>query len=215
MRRRSSNPQTPNPIWKEICPCKSSISILTLSISCSAAFYPLTRDFNWNPELLLWRAGFVFLYRSLPVTSFETIQMWFLQSLVFISEPRRFHRPLFFEYLGVHFPNSGYVSNSVLKFRIRIDGLCLRQGVFWNLFRDLLALHSLGCVSFKTFRSLYTATVSTTELSSYVKKCMYIVPNWVALLLTFRWMLERAALDTLASQVLSCSGHWFVEFFWL
>ena len=25
MRRRSSNPQTPHPIWKEICPYKSSV----------------------------------------------------------------------------------------------------------------------------------------------------------------------------------------------
>ena len=60
----SSNPQTPHPIWKEICPSKSSISILTLSISSSVDFYHLTRDFNWNPELLLWKAGFVFSHVS-------------------------------------------------------------------------------------------------------------------------------------------------------
>ena len=38
-----------------------------MSISCSVDFYPLTRDFNWNPELLLWRALFSFRlkpYRS-------------------------------------------------------------------------------------------------------------------------------------------------------
>ena len=97
MSRRSSNPQTPHPIWKEICPCKSSISILTLSTSCSVDFYPLTRDFNWNPELLLWRVGFVFLYnRSLPVSSFETMRMWFLQDLVLISEPLYISSSIFF-----------------------------------------------------------------------------------------------------------------------
>ena len=91
MSRRSSNPQTPHPIWKEICPW-SSISILTLSISCSVDFYPLTRDLNWNPELLLWRAGFVFLYnRSLPVSSFETTRMKALQ----VSFPRFLLGPFF------------------------------------------------------------------------------------------------------------------------
>ena len=115
MRRRSSNDRTLSPIWKDICPCKSSIWRLTLSNSSVVDFYPLTRDFNWNPELFLWRAGGFFYNRSLPVSSFETIWMWFLQNLVFISEPHGFLRPLFFEYLAVRFPNSGYVSNSVLK----------------------------------------------------------------------------------------------------
>ena len=129
MSRRSSNPQTPHPIWKEICPW-SSISILTLSISCSVDFYPLTRDLNWNPELLLWRAGFVFLYnRSLPVSSFfETTWMWFLQNLVLISEPRGFLRPLFFECLGAHSQIQGMFPILILKF-------CFR-----NLFQGMLAI---------------------------------------------------------------------------
>ena len=38
--RRSSNPQTPHPIWKDICPCKSSIWRLTLSNSSVVDFYP-------------------------------------------------------------------------------------------------------------------------------------------------------------------------------
>ena len=72
--------QIPNPIWKEICPCKSSISILTLSISCSVDFYPLARDLNLNPELLLWRALFSFRlkpYRSCKCLFRNNIWMWF------------------------------------------------------------------------------------------------------------------------------------------
>ena len=51
---------TPNPIRKKICPGKSSISILVLPNSSVVDFFHLTRDGNWNPELLLWRASFAF-----------------------------------------------------------------------------------------------------------------------------------------------------------
>ena len=132
--------QTPNPIWKEICPCKSSGWTLALPNSSVVDFYHVPRDFNWNPELLLWRAGFVF--SQVSFCRYLLFRRWvcdFFCKIMWFWYPSRFHRPLFSEYLGVHFPNFGYISNSVLKFRIRIDGLCFRSGVFWNLFRDLLA----------------------------------------------------------------------------
>ena len=70
-------------------------------------------------------------------------------NLVLISEPRRFRCPSILNFhskdLGVLFPNP------VLKFRIRIDGLCMSLfwiRYFWNLFRGVLALCILfaGCL---------------------------------------------------------------------
>ena len=139
MCRRSSNPQPPNPIWKEICPCKSSVSILTLSISCSVDFKLLARDFNLNPELLLWRAGFVFStidfcrYFLLRRRGCDFCKIWF-----WYPSLCRFHRPFFlrlsFQHLGVRFPNSGFVSNS--NFCNFVSGLTvfLFNKAFWDLF---------------------------------------------------------------------------------
>ena len=116
MRRRSSNPQTPHPIWKDICPCKSSVWRLTLSNSSVVDFYPLTHDFNLTPELLLWQALFfstidLCRYLLLRRRGCDFCKIWF-----WYPSLCRFHRPFFlwlsFRYLGVCFPNSGFVSNS-------------------------------------------------------------------------------------------------------
>ena len=106
---QNDRPQTPHPIWKDICPCKSSIWRLTLSNSSVVDFYPLTRDFNWNTELLLWRAGFVFSTIDFCRYLFAKFGFDIRASVDFIVH---FFLWLSFQYLRVRFPNSEFVSNS-------------------------------------------------------------------------------------------------------
>ena len=114
MHRRRSIPQTPNPIWKEICPCKNSIWTLTLSNSSLVDFYHLTHDFNWNPELPFWRAGCVFSTISAGIFFWDDTDVIFAKfcfhtrasqtssSIVFLTVSPVFRSS---------FPNSEYVSN--------------------------------------------------------------------------------------------------------
>ena len=122
-------------------------------------------------------------YKPLPMSAFETGRMWFLQSLLFISEPHGFGRPFF----DCHSSISEFVSQIlgmflilILKFRFRIDGLCLRYGVLWNLFRGVLAPCSLGCVSFKTFRSLLQLfqQLSSAQLLCVKSVCTLFPIEW-------------------------------------
>ena len=78
----------------------------------------------------------------MPVSSFETIRMWFLQNLVFISPSRGFLRPLFFWIFRRSFP----------KFWI-----CF-QFQFWNFVSGLMVFVlekaffvSIGCMLSKAF----------------------------------------------------------------
>ncbi len=93
--------------------------------------------------LLISRLCF-FKNSSLPVSSSEKIQMWFLQNVVFISEPRRFHRVFFCD---CHSSNEEFVPEILVllprlcrNFMLGLTGFVWER--FGNWFRGLLALCS-------------------------------------------------------------------------
>lgn len=74
----------------------------------------------WNLELPLWKAGF-FLCKPLPVSAFDTIQMWFVQCAGFICQSSG---SLSFQVFWSSFPRFWYVSRFLLRFHFGIDRFC-------------------------------------------------------------------------------------------
>ena len=132
---------------------------------CVFNFYRLKRDFPIDARnYCLWKIDCVLiLHKPLPMSAFfyETIRMWFLQTLVFIFEPRGFLRPLFFECLGAHSQIQGMFPILILKFRFR------------NLFQGMLAI----CKLFFAWH-----LIQECQRGNCVKqKCWQRSRNWLAI----------------------------------